>query len=351
MSIGERIKGARIMAQLSQRDLANAAGVSAMAISKYERDMDIPSSSVLIRLAKALDIKIEYFFRPTTITLSSPTNRGQVLLIREQAASILERVQEWLERYIDVESLLDIGSYFKLPSKRCIETPNDIEKAAQDIREEWRLGLDPIEGLVEIFEDRGIKVALVDGYTAFDALTLWANIDIPVIVLQRDMPGDRQRLCLARELGHLILEISEQIDTEKAIHRFARALLAPRPAVEFELGPKRHAISLYELHLLKHKYGLSMQAWIERAKDLEILSEKDAAQLVKLFRQRHWYFEEPGDALPPEEPQRFKRLVMNAFCEGIISQARAAELLGVDLLQFLGEEEERHGGLPIEMCG
>ena len=94
-----------------------------------------------------------------------------------------------------------------------------------------------------------------------------------------------------------------------------------------------------------------MQAWIERTKDLEILSEKDATQLVKLFRQRNWYYEEPGDALPPEEPQRFKRLVMNAFCEGIISQARAAELLGVDLLQFLGEEEERHGGLPIEMCG
>jgi hypothetical protein len=152
----------------------------------------------------------------------------------------------------------------------------------------------------------------------------------------------------ALELGHLILEISEHIDTEKAIHRFVRAFLAPRPAVEFELGTKRHAISLYELHLLKHKYGLCMQAWIERAKDLQILSEKDATQLVKLFRQRHWYYDEPGDALPPEEPQRFKRLVMNAFCEGIISQARAAELLGVDLLQFLGEEEERHGGLPIE---
>lgn len=351
MSIGERIKGARIMAQLSQRDLANAAGVSAMAISKYERDMDIPSSSVLIRLAKALGIKIEYFFRPTTITLSSPINRGQVLLIREQAASILEHVQDWLERYVDVESLLDKSSYFKSPSKRGYETLDDMEEAAQDVRAEWRLGLDPIDDLVDIFEDRGIKVALVDGYTAFDALTLLANNEIPVIILQRDMPGDRQRFCLARELGHLILEIPDQIDVEKAIHRFARALLAPRPAVVFELGPKRHSISLYELHLLKHKYGLSMQAWIERAKDLEILSEKNATQLGKLFRQRNWYFEEPGDALPPEEPQRFKRLVMHAYCEELISQARATELLGIDLLQFLEGEVERHGGLPIEMCG
>ena len=34
MSIGERIKSARIMANQSQRDLAEAANISAMAISK-----------------------------------------------------------------------------------------------------------------------------------------------------------------------------------------------------------------------------------------------------------------------------------------------------------------------------
>jgi transcriptional regulator with XRE-family HTH domain len=63
MSIGERIKSARIMAGLSQRDLANAVIVSPMAISKYERDMDIPGSQILIQLARALGVKVEYFFR------------------------------------------------------------------------------------------------------------------------------------------------------------------------------------------------------------------------------------------------------------------------------------------------
>jgi Zn-dependent peptidase ImmA (M78 family) len=213
------------------------------------------------------------------------------------------------------------------------------------------VGLDPIEGLLEVCEDQGIKIGLVNGHKDFDALTLWANHDIPVIVLRRDIPGDRQRFCLAHELGHLVLQPVEHVDPEKAAHRFAGAFLAPRPAVEFELGSKRHSISLYELHLLKHKYGLSMQAWIYRAKDLEILSKTAAAQMFKRFRQQGWHHEEPGDALPPEEPQRFKRLVMHALCEGIISQARAAELLGVSLSQFLGGEVERHGGLPIEMCG
>ena len=42
MGIGERLKMARQMAGMSQRDLAEAAGVSAMAISKYERDLMTP---------------------------------------------------------------------------------------------------------------------------------------------------------------------------------------------------------------------------------------------------------------------------------------------------------------------
>ncbi len=351
MSIGERIKAARIMAGLSQRNLANATNVSPMGISKYERDMDIPGSQVLIRLARALGVKVEYFFRPTTVTLSSPCYRRRESLPSAQQAGILEQVQEWLERYLDVEYLLGKALHFKMPPKQRVETLDAIEDVALDLREKWRLGLDPIEDLTEVCEDRGIKVGLVDGHKNFDALTLYANHEIPVIVLCRDMPGDRQRFCLAHELGHLMLEPTENIDPEKAAHRFAGAFLAPRPAVEFELGPKRHSISLYELHLLKHKYGLSMQAWIYRAKDLGILSETTAAQMFKRFRQRGWHREEPGDALPSEEPQRFNRLVMHALCEGVVSQARAAELLGISVSQFLGGEIERHGGIPIEVCG
>src|SRR5207248_10417069 len=148
-----------------------------------------------------------------------------------------EQVQEWLERYIDIENLLDKGTDFHLPSKQRIETIGDVEEAALNVREEWRLGFDPIEGLIEICEDRGIKVGLIDGQNSFDALTLWANNDIPVFILQEGLPGDYQRFCLARELGYLILEAAEHTNLAKATHRFANALLAPRPAVELELGP------------------------------------------------------------------------------------------------------------------
>ncbi len=50
MDLGSRIKMARTAAGLSLRALAEKAGVSAMAISKYQNGKDIPRSGVLIRL-------------------------------------------------------------------------------------------------------------------------------------------------------------------------------------------------------------------------------------------------------------------------------------------------------------
>ncbi len=63
MTLGERIKLGRKSSGLSLRALAEEVGVSAQAISKYERDQDVPSSGVLLRLARALGVRVEFFFR------------------------------------------------------------------------------------------------------------------------------------------------------------------------------------------------------------------------------------------------------------------------------------------------
>jgi len=348
MTIGERIKIARRAAGLSQRALAEAVGVSAMAISKYERELDVPSSDVLLRLAQALNVKTEYFLRPVTVTVTAPSYRRRTSLPRKQEHAIMGQIQEWLERYLDVENFFNGSPSFDLPADldRCVASLDQVERVALNLRQEWDLGLTPIESLVEVLEDRGIKVGLVGGHEGFDALTFWADDNIPVIVVERDLPGDRQRFNLAHELGHLILESVEDVNVEDAAYRFAGAFLVPEPVARFELGEHRQALDLHELHLLKHKYGLSMQAWIYRAKDLGILSESAATQLFKQFRQQGWRRWEPGDQIPPEEPGRLKRLVIRALAEDMISQSRAAELLGMPLAQFWQEEAKQHDGFP-----
>jgi transcriptional regulator with XRE-family HTH domain len=61
-SLGPRLRALRKERDLTQRDLAGQAGVSANAISLIERDEISPSVMTLQRLATALKVKMSYFF-------------------------------------------------------------------------------------------------------------------------------------------------------------------------------------------------------------------------------------------------------------------------------------------------
>lgn len=61
-SLGTRLRTARNEHDLTQRELARRAGVSANAISLIERDEISPSVATLQNLAAALNIKMSYFF-------------------------------------------------------------------------------------------------------------------------------------------------------------------------------------------------------------------------------------------------------------------------------------------------
>jgi transcriptional regulator with XRE-family HTH domain len=64
--IADRIKLARCRAGFSLRGLSDAMQnrVTARAVGKYERGEDVPSSGVLISLAKALGVSLAFFLTP-----------------------------------------------------------------------------------------------------------------------------------------------------------------------------------------------------------------------------------------------------------------------------------------------
>jgi Zn-dependent peptidase ImmA (M78 family)/DNA-binding XRE family transcriptional regulator len=327
MGIGERIKQARKANKMSLRELAEKAEISAMAISKYERGLDTPSSGVVLRLAQALGVSVDFLFRPQKITVQLQAyHKHATLGVKEQDA-ILMRIQEWLERYLEIESFFpDEVLKARLP-KYPIHSAYDAEEVALKLRDTWNLGLDPIENLTQLLEDQGVKVGSVSGYVDFDACTFMAD-GVPVIVSKAELPGDRQRFNLGHELGHLILDVEKGLDPEAICHRFLGAFLVPEQAARFELGKGRSTLDLNELYLLKQKYGLSMQAWIFRARDLGVISESAAARLFQRFRANGWHRHEPGEALATEKPLRMQRLTYRALAEDLISRSRAQELLG-----------------------
>jgi transcriptional regulator with XRE-family HTH domain len=60
LTLGGRVLGRRRSLKLSQWDLANKAGVTQGALSMIENDHRNPSFGVIVRLADALDVSLDF---------------------------------------------------------------------------------------------------------------------------------------------------------------------------------------------------------------------------------------------------------------------------------------------------
>jgi Zn-dependent peptidase ImmA (M78 family) len=186
-------------------------------------------------------------------------------------------------------------------------------------------------------ESHGIIVvtAELDEEQQCDGLAATAN-GKPVIVVSKDRPGDRQRFTLAHELGHLVLNkrLARGLDIEAACNRFAGAFLLSKEIVFKSLGERRTWLEPQELALLKADHGVSMLAWAFRARDLNILPLIHFRSIWNLFRNEGWDKKEPGAQYRKEETRLFKQLIFRALAEDLISEAKAAELLGQSVKTF-----------------
>lgn len=63
MSIGSRLKDARVRCGLKQGELAKAVGVTASAIGNYETGVSSPKEPVLIKLMQVLGIDANYLYQ------------------------------------------------------------------------------------------------------------------------------------------------------------------------------------------------------------------------------------------------------------------------------------------------
>jgi len=159
--IGERILQARKAAGLSMRALAEKANISAMAISKYESNKSTPSSRVLMSLANALGVRVEYFFRTAKVQLKDLEYRKHSKLPRKTLEQIKGDVIEQVERFLELEEFLPVSPVepFKLPEELpFIGSYDDIEDAASVVRHAWGLGDNPIPDLIDTLEEKGVLV-------------------------------------------------------------------------------------------------------------------------------------------------------------------------------------------------
>lgn len=339
--IGQRLHRARKAAGLSLRDLGTQVGLTHAAIKKYEDEQATPPSTTLLKLARALNVRTEYFFRPETVALDRIEYRKRSTLPKKRLEAIEHEVIDQIERRIELENLfpsppvIPFAPVHGLPPR--ITDLAQIEDAVEIVRKAWDFGYDPIPDLIDALETRGIRVFMIDANTdpKFDGLAASVN-RMPIIVVGSNWPGDRQRFTLAHELGHLMLadRLADDIDEEIACNRFAGAFLIPRKSVKQELGAHRSYIEPKELALLKEEFGLSMAGILYRARDLGIVTPAWRDEQAKLFRIKGWHLTEPGNQYPTEKAHVFEQMVFHALAEDYIGESKAAELMKISLTTF-----------------
>lgn len=341
----ERFKSARLMKGFSLQDLADALDnqLSRQALHRYEKGEVIPDTEKINLLSKALDVNPDYFFRNTKVELGEVEFRKLSKMPQKEATVIKEITKEKLSRYLELEEILGLPNEFEdyLKDFEIVTEYEQVNRAAELLREKWSLGSGPIFNIVELLEDKNIKVVDLRVNNDFDGLQTRVNGTIPIVAYNANKINkpDRIRFTLLHELAHLLLKFGDITERQKETlcHQFAGAMLIPEKTLKAELGEHRNKLSINELGNIKKQYGISMQAVVMRAKDCGIINAHYTKQFFFIIRQMNWKVDEPIEYNGAEESNRFEQLLFRALIEDQISMSKAASLNNQTLADFRKE--------------
>lgn len=319
------------MEKLSQ---SLAVPVSKQAINKYEKGHMKPDSGVLIALSNALDMKIDYFFRPFTVEVNKVEFRKKSGFTEKMANAVKERVREELERYLEIEQITGSQVRFTL-QRRKVQTQEEAKDFANEIRQILDLGSDGISNVIEVLEDKGIKIIELPEDEDFDGLSGFANAEIPIIVVNGNFNSERKRFTALHELGHLLLDVSADTsskETENLCNAFASEMLLPASVLISKLGNNRHDISLSELTDIQRQFGISVDDIMASLKESRVISENRYAVFLKKKKSMPDFKAlVEKSRVEPERSGRFSRMVYRALADELITSSKAAVLLNTSL--------------------
>lgn len=336
---GDRIRQAREIAGLTQVALAELAEVDQSTVARWERDLLEASDEQLQKVSLATKFPVSFFRRPSgpEFPFGSLLNRARKSLRSEDR----DRLRQ-LGR-LTFELATTLADQF---APVAIHIPQvsaaDPRKAAESTRNAFGLSPDtPLTNIINRLERNGVFVfAVPDEIDEHDAYSLWADTvpRKPVVVVSAGKPGDRLRWNVARELGHLVMHRSfdgSHVEREEQADLYASELLLPSAVMRVELQPP---LTLTRLAELKGKWGVSIQALVNCAWQLGIISDRQRKYLFMQLSSMGWRKNEPV-AIPLERPRLLRKMAETAVGTPM-DYARVAKTVGapVRLIREILEE-------------
>lgn len=340
-----RLTQARVRCSVTKTELAAEVGVSAAAIGQYEAGVNSPRPDVLERLAKALDVRPEFFgigrplARLETVHAHFRSLRSARVSDRQKAlatATLIWELTFALERHV---RLPDVD----LPDVMPGSSPSE---AAAVLRQHWALPDGPVKHLVATVESRGIVVAVrplseIDAVDAFSTVI----VDRPIIITTPRRTGNvfRHRFSIAHEIGHLLLhaDMTEHSTAiEKEADEFAAAFLTPAASMDGSL-PQR--LDLAALDRLGRTWGVSPHSLVRRMVERGRTTESSARRAYQRLAMVNDPTADPSSAYPGEVPTLLKKAaeLASEHGAGVPALAEALKISPRQVRDLLGQSDQR----------
>lgn len=365
--LAQNIRRMRNAKKISQKSLAEAAGLSLPAIKNVELAKSEPRMNTVQSIASALEVRLQDLFTPVRELKHIRFRSARRM---QNRGNILADVSRWLDDFNWLESALDEHTPFVLKDIRRRCNRNNLPKAATLCREHLGLGQsEPIHDICGLLESSGIKVLPIpmasDGFFGLSvgdedggpaiAVNIWERISV-----------ERQIFSAAHELGHLMLhrgaydveQSEENKQEEKEANHFAGHFLMPDDGFEREWRDTAGLHWIDRVFKVKRIYHVSYKAVLARLVEQGLADEKIWPKFYfdfnRRFNRKLSYKEEPA-GISQAEPfglqqfdfyeDRFSRLTRDAVEKELISLSRGAEILNIPIEEL---QERLEGWEGIE---
>jgi Zn-dependent peptidase ImmA (M78 family)/DNA-binding XRE family transcriptional regulator len=341
-AVGLRIAEAREQAGLTQQELAAEAGIERTALAKIERGLRGVGALELASLARALEMRIEWFVVDAPVAIVSHRTGGGEMVELATIDKELERLAR------DIEMLASLDAALLPPVQVPFGMPDSgaaAERLAEEARQLCHLDQSaPVNDLVSTLGDAGLFAFSRDlGTETADAGTILLEHGGVALVNSSNLVG-RRRLALAHEFGHFLVADEYTIDwriaehntpdeTESRIDRFARAFLAPAAGLTSHWRRVRTERSVRDAAVLTASYfRIDMSTLARRLHELGVAAADECSE-VRRARTTQTDIVEDGLVIPHDLeatslPRRYSQSVLRQYRRQMISPERALSLLG-----------------------
>ncbi len=317
---------------MTQSVLAMETSISQGLLSQFDHGLKTPDPEQIHKIATVLNFPVSFFTRPGVDMPSGMIFHRKRMSLKERDRSMIENEAKLRLHCLKI-LLQDLEICTNIKKMELADFNHDPAKIATALRYYWKIPDGPIKDLFSIVENNGIIILRFDfGNSTLDGFFI--QDEHPCIVINSEFPMDRQRFTLCHELGHLIMHDYPDDNIEEDANVFASEFLMPSHDIKEDLA--HHRIDLRLLIDLKPIWRVSIGALLQKAKELEYISDSNYRRIIIQMNALQIRRTEPAP-IPLENPSLVKEIIdtyINEFKYTIEDLQNAMAISQEDYIRF-----------------